>query len=75
MESPAVEAVTIAAKVRGHHHASMALNWGVPHFFVTDSVVPKALFCPSTNFDCTVIVSSNKSVALFTIDFLDIIRV
>ena len=74
MESPAVEAVAVAAEVWGHHHASVALNGRVPLFFVADSVVPEAFFCPLADFDCAVIVSSDQPVALFMIDLVDVVR-
>ena len=74
MESPAVEAVAVAAEVWGHHHASVALNGWVPQLFVACSVVSEAFFCPLADFDCAVIVSSDQPVALFMIDLLDVVR-
>ena len=74
MESPAVEAVAVAAEVWGHHHASVALDGRVPLFFVADSVVSEAFFCPLADFDCAVVVSSEQPVALFLVDFVNVVR-
>ena len=59
VESPTMQAVAIAAEVWSHHHASVALYRGVPHFFVADPVVPEALFCPLADLDCAVVAASN----------------
>jgi len=70
VKPPTVEAVAVAAKVRGHHHASVALNRRIPQFLIADSVVAEAFLRPLTNLNRTVKVVSDKPVPLPIIDFV-----
>jgi hypothetical protein len=70
MKPPTVEAVAVAAEVRGHHHASVALNRRIPQLFVANPVVSKAFFRPLANLNCAVKVAADKPVSLPVIDFV-----
>jgi hypothetical protein len=70
MKPPTVEAVAVAAEIRGHHHAPVALNRGIPQLFVTGSVVSEAFFRPLANLNRAVKVIANKPVSLLVIDFM-----
>jgi len=39
VKSPAVEAMEIASKIWGHHHASVALNRRIPELLVADAII------------------------------------
>jgi hypothetical protein len=70
MKPPTVEAVAVAPEVRGHHHAPVALNRGIPQLFVADPVMSEAFFRPLANLNRAVKVAADKPVSLPVVDFV-----